>query len=320
MSDALAPGAILSLHLRRELVDRGWTDQAIRAQLRSGTWTRVRPGAYADTTPWRALGTSDRHLVLSRAVHDHARTASVLSHASALVAHGAPTWGLDLGTVHVTRRDGKCGRREAGVRQHRGRLLGGDVVERQGLPVTSPTRAALEVTTVATSEAALVAVNHLLHEGLTTIDLLRDRFAHHMDRWPFTLTTDLVLRRATRKCESVAESRFMHHCYACGLPIPVPQFVVRGADGRELYRLDFAWPELGVFAEVDGRSKYVDPWRVGETVADVVLREKEREDEVRELTGWLCVRITWADLAAPEKLAARLRVAFARGAALKGKS
>jgi hypothetical protein len=43
----------------------------------------------------------------------------------------------------------------------------------------------------------------------------------------------------------------------------------------------------------------------------VVVREKAREDLVRRLTGWICVRITWADLNDPARIAAMVRQAFA---------
>ncbi len=37
------------------------------------------------------------------------------------------------------------------------------------------------------------------------------------------------------------------------------------------------------------------------------MREKAREELVCLLTGWTCLRISWADLARPELLAARIR-------------
>jgi len=70
-----------------------------------------------------------------------------------------------------------------------------------------------------------------------------------------------------------------------------------------------------VWLEFDGREKYLRFRRDGETIADAVLREKRREERVRELTGWICVRITWADLADPRRVAARIRAAFASQAA-----
>ena len=46
----------------------------------------------------------------------------------------------------------------------------------------------------------------------------------------------------------------------------------------------------------------------------MVLREKTREDRIRELTGWTVVRITWADLVRPDLLVVRLRRFMARAA------
>ena len=71
-------------------------------------------------------------------------------------------------------------------------------------------------------------------------------------------------------------------------------------------RLDFAWPELGVWLEFDGREKYVKHLREGESVVDAVLREKQRESTIIELTGWRCIRITWADLDRPDATVARI--------------
>jgi hypothetical protein len=71
--------------------------------------------------------------------------------------------------------------------------------------------------------------------------------------------------------------------------------------------VDFAWPEYGVFLEFDGRIKYQELLRVGESPTDVVLREKKRQDLIERLTGWRCIRITWADLYHPERTAALIR-------------
>lgn len=297
--------------LRRDLVADGWNDRAILGQVRSGRWTRIRQGAYVDTGVWRALDAVDQHVVRTRAVVRQSRTPVVVSHISALPFHLAPMWGLDLDDVHLTRRDGHAGRREAGVRQHRGQLVPGDVVERFGMPVTSATRTALEVTVTASAECALVVVNHLLHVGATSPELLRDRYRKGIETWPSSLRTDLVLRRATAACESVGESRFWHLCATSGLPRPVPQFVIVDPLTGTVFRIDFAWPDLGVFLEFDGREKYVDPWHAG----DILFREKRREDRIREITGWSCVRVTWADLRQPDHVVARVRAAFARAAA-----
>lgn len=72
-------------------------------------------------------------------------------------------------------------------------------------------------------------------------------------------------------------------------------------------RVDFAWVELGVFLEFDGKIKYERYRREGETLEQFLMREKAREERICQLTGWVCIRITWAQLAAPQQLAGRIR-------------
>ena len=148
-------------------------------------------------------------------------------------------------------------------------------------------------------------VNHLLHEGFTTLAEVRQRY-ETMDKHPFTLATDLVLRLADGRIESVGEWRVFYLMWRYGVPRAVPQFVIMDHSGREVARLDFAWPERKRWLEFDGKEKYLKHLRPGETVADAVMREKRREDMIRELTGWRCMRITWADLYHPEQLAKRI--------------
>jgi len=40
---------------------------------------------------------------------------------------------------------------------------------------------------------------------------------------------------------------------------------------------------------------------------EFLLREKRREELICALTGWVCIRITWEDLARPHLLARRIR-------------
>jgi hypothetical protein len=165
---------------------------------------------------------------------------------------------------------------------------------------------ALEVTTVASPEAGLVVVNHLLHCGMTTKEELLERYAV-MEHWPNTLRTGLVLHRADARIETVGESRTWHLILNAGLPTPEPQYVVRDAFGHEIGRVDFAWPELGVFLEFDGKVKYEKLLRAGQRASTVVLAEKEREKLICRVTGWRCIRLDWSDLARPIHTAARIR-------------
>lgn len=297
---------LLPVRTRKQLLADGYDDKAIRRAVRVGVLHRVRYGSYVDGAAWSKLDTAAQHAVRARAVCLRAQTETVISHASALPFYQGPTWGFDLDEVHVTRDDHKAGRREAGVRQHRGRLLPDDVVDAGDVRVTSPTRLGLELTALGNSEAALVALCFLLHERLTTPEKLTARL-QDMDRWPDTLATRVVLRLADERIESPGEARTLYLCWQQGLPMPEPQYEVRDRDGRFAGRVDFAWPELGVFLEFDGKEKYTKYLREGESVVDAVLREKRREERICEVTGWRCIRLTWADLLAPERTAARIR-------------
>ena len=304
--------------IRCELIDAGWTDRGIARMLRAGIWVKIRRGAYAVRQDWRMLDKAGQHVVRTRAVMRQANTEVVASHVSGLMFYDGPTWGLDLSSVHVTRTDGRSGRAEAGVRQHRGRILEGDCVSRLGIAVMAAPRLGLEVTTVAGTEAALVAVNHLLHTRATTLEQMRRRYERGIDSWANTLSTDIVLRLADPRIESPGESRVLYLCYLYGLPAPEPQYKVRDGSGRLVAVVDFAWPELGLFLEFDGKIKYEKLLKDGESPSDVVVREKRREDLVRELTGWRCLRLVWADLERPEHTANRIRAKLFRAPSLAG--
>lgn len=292
--------------LRAAYVAAGYTDRALARMVRDGTLARARRGAYVAGSVWRDLGEEGRHSVRARAVLAQAQAPGVLSHVSGLLEYETPVWGLDLSDVHVTRRDGRIGRQESGIRQHGGLIRPGDVVMRNGVAAMGPTRLALEATTITDTEHALAVVCDLLHRRLTTVDELTRRYAQ-MEQWPNTLGTQVVLRLADPRIESVGEARTLYLCFSQQLPKPTPQVEIRDANGDVVARVDFAWPELGVFLEFDGRVKYEKLLQEGERASDVVIREKAREELVCRLTGWRCIRITWADLADPVRTAARIR-------------
>jgi hypothetical protein len=294
------------VYLRKTLLAQGHNDRSIARLVADKVLVRVRHGAYTDKTAYDGLDGAGRHGLRARAVVQQAKTRVVLSHVSGLPEHDAPTWGIDLDDVHVTRLDGKAGRHEAGVQQHCGTVRPGDVVERHGLEVMHPTRLALEVTTVAGVEAGLVVVNHFLHCGATTQDELMERYAL-MEHWPNTLRTGLVLQWADPRIESVGETRTHHLILRSGLPAPVPQYAIHDRSGREVARVDFAWPELGVFLEFDGMVKYEKLLNPGESASMVVVAEKKRESLICRLTGWRCIRIVWDDLARPAATVALIR-------------
>ncbi|RHW24326.1 hypothetical protein D0Z08_24730 [Nocardioides immobilis] len=297
---------LLPISLRSELLAAGESDRSLARAIRTGSLERPRRGAYVDGELWRSMTDEERYAVRCRAAYRQAEAEVFLSHASSLPLLDGPLWGLELGDAHLTRFDGKAGRRQARIRQHCGAVSDGDVVSAHGTRFSSPMRSALEVTMVGSVESGLVVANHFLHRGDFTLAQLQERYDGAMTRWPFSLKTDLVVRLADPRIESVGESRTFHFLWAWHFPRPDPQFKVYD-NGLLVARLDFALPEHHVWIEFDGKVKYQGSLRDGDDVTAVVLREKRREERIAEITGWRCLRITWADLANPARLAARLR-------------
>jgi hypothetical protein len=300
------------IFLRREALAAGIDDGALARALRAKVIHRVRHGTYVLSEQWAPLDAAGRHLIRARGVLRTANTELALSHITALALLGAPLWDLPLGEVHVTRLDGRAGRREAGVAQHSGALLLADITETDGLAHTSATRSALDLTMITDVEHSLPVLDHLLHVGAVEHGDLR-RGARGRTVWPYTLRTEIAVRLANERSESVAESRCSHMFWRGGLPKPVAQYEVVDRHGRTVARLDFAWPEFGVFLEFDGKEKYTKYLKTGDSVVNAVLREKKREELICGLTGWRCIRVTWGDLHRSHATVSYIRSVLAGG-------
>jgi hypothetical protein len=295
--------------LRRDALAYGMDDRQLRRLVRGGELVRIRHGAYVDASTWNVASPELRHLLRASAVVRTANCDCALSHTSAAICLGADLWDLDLESVHLARFDHKSGRREAGVVQHCGLLTPSEVTTIGGFRCTNAVRTALDVTTIADVEHALVVVSSILHKKLASSVELRDG-ARAMTNVPGSLATELVLRLADERFDGPGETRTFHALWRQGIEAPIPQYPVTDASGKVVAFLDFAWPQYGVWLEFDGRVKYERLLQPGQSASDVVVREKAREDLVRRLTGWICVRITWSDLNDPRRIAAMVRRAI----------
>ena len=297
----------LPVRLWRELRREGWNDHAIAQQVRMGHWVRPRHGAYVDARAWRLLDAPSRHVVRTRAVVKQAETDVVVSHASGVPWWEGPDWGLDFTDVHITRKDGRSGRKEAGVHQHCGVLLEEDVATVRGVEVMAPTRLSIEVSTVASVEAAVVVLNDFLHRDLTTPEAVRLRYDATMDHWPKTRATEIVIRLGDPRIASILESRFWCFCFRAALPAPIPQYPVLTPEGHLVAELDFAWPEHGAYVETNGKAKYLQLLKRGQVPGDVIERERRREELVGQLTGFRAMHVGWGDLDSPRITEQRVR-------------
>ena len=298
----------LGVILRRDAVLDGVDDHELRRLVRAGVLVKLRHGAYALGDRWRDCNDVDRVLMLARAVMHRWGRRMVLSHDSACLLQGGPARGLDTDLVHATDLYRRGDRSQAGVVHHRGSLLVGDVTRVDGHWITSPTRTALDTASRHPREVAVALMDDFVNRGLTTTAEL-DAGSRRREPWPdhAALRRSVALVRAGS--ESVGETILRLALRDLGLPEPELQFEVRDGRGTFMGRADMAIPSMRILIEFDGMEKYHRFRRNGESIADMVMREKRREDRLREVTGWIVVRITWADLYDLPELARRLRAA-----------
>jgi hypothetical protein len=108
-----------------------------------------------------------------------------------------------------------------------------------------------------------------------------------------------LLNLATGQAESPPESWTMLDLVDAGLPAPVAQFRIYDLAGNEIYRLDFAWPELRIAVEYDGYEAHENR----------VDRDAARDEDLRR-RGWTVIRANATDLKDPKRLIAAVNAAF----------
>ncbi|GAB2861341.1 hypothetical protein GCM10027026_08900 [Myroides odoratimimus subsp. xuanwuensis] len=295
------------MFLTREALEHGYTQRDLTNARRARHIARVRHGAYTARTTWDASDETDRHLLRAHAVlHSHG-SAVALSHTSGALDHGLRAWEPDLQRIHVTRLDGGPARIIGDVVYHAGSWTPDDVLlSASGHLAMTPLRCGLDHAAISSVEQGVVTLDSVVDHGHATTDEILAAHAAR-ERWPGSHRLQLTVRLVRAGAQSLFESRGRHLCWLQHLPEPVLQFEVRDPSGALIGITDMAWPEHGLLAEFDGRVKYGRFLRQGETAADAVVREKVREDRIREATGWLMIRLIWADLYRPEATAARIR-------------
>lgn len=301
------------LRTRRSLLDAGFTAAEIRRMCSSGALALVRRGAYTDPADERLETPETRHALLVRATLPLLAKGSVISHASAAVLHGLRLWAVRLDRVHVTRDATSGGRTSRRFHLHTARLREDEIVEIDGIAVTTLARTAVDLARTLPYQQAVVAVDSALdlQRGRTPgrAPLTRPEWDEAITRatgWPGGPAARRVGRFAAEGAESVGESRSRLAIAAAGLPPPELQLVVPGIARDVDGRVDFAWREQRVVGEFDGRVKYGRLLVPGQEAGDAVFAEKVREDTIRA-AGWTVLRWTWGELREFGPVAARLR-------------
>jgi hypothetical protein len=288
-----------------QLAAQGVTPAGIRTLVASGALVRLRRSTFVDGTLWLAASPWQRHELRARAVASETcqpGSPYALSHHSALAVQGISTFGVD-DRVHLTRTDAHRGRSGKVVHVHPP-VLPRWVGEADGIPVVVPELAALQVATAFGVVAGLVSADSALRTG--AVDKAALEAARPFVVGPRSPRADMVLMHATGLSDSGGETRCRWVMHTLGLPAPELQVAVHDALGDLVGVVDFLFRQHWTIVEFDGALKYDDR-------TDLVA-EKRREDRLRAL-GYEVVRLTWADLAHPDRVLAKIRAAFARAAA-----
>ncbi|MHA7210226.1 type IV toxin-antitoxin system AbiEi family antitoxin domain-containing protein [Arthrobacter sp. MDT1-65] len=288
----------------QELLDEGLSRQRIQRLVAGGELRRLRKNCYVPDEYWAAL-TPLQRLAFRAEAHHHSlvglvTTQHVYSHETAAALHGLSLW-RPAPDVHVTQPTRTSNASHgADVRNHSASLGEDDVVILRGLPSTSLRRTMLDCARTLPFDQALIIADQCLARGVP-----RDSSLEALDLLgPVTGITRarLVVVAADPLSESPGETLTRSRLLRFRLPPARSQVEVDTRYG--LYRLDFAWPELLVGLEFDGRVKYF------ETATDEVLYQERRREKALTEQGWTIVRIEWSDLFREAELEARIRRAL----------
>lgn len=254
----------------------GVSHAQLRRLLARGLVRRVCRGVYA------VAQAPDDLVFRARALRLVVSPSAVVTDRTAAWLHGVDVLPRSaLGTmppISVFQRPGTRSRR-AGVASGERMLLPRDVVEVDGLAVTSPLRTALDLGRLLWRFDALGALDQFLRLGVDPGELLTE--AERFKGYRGIVQLRFLAPLADPRAESLAESALRLHWYDAGLPKPELQWWVYDEYGTPLFRLDLALPEVLFAAEYDGTEFHSsDPDRA---------HDHERRGWLADCRGWLIV-------------------------------
>lgn len=223
---------------RRQLLQLGFSEEAIEHRLAKGRLHQITRGVYA--VGWPQLNTHRRWMAAVLAYQPDA----ALSHRSA-----AALWGIgkERGRrVDVTvRRRCECRRSWIHVRGRQA-LRAMEFVSHNGIPVTRPTRTLLDLATELDSQTLERAVNEADKRDLIDPETLREELDNLGGQRGVPTLRKLLNKHTFRLSDSELEVLFRPLAVAAGLPQPLTKTWVNG------FEVDFLWPDLGLVVETDG--------------------------------------------------------------------
>jgi very-short-patch-repair endonuclease len=190
-------------------------------------------------------------------------------------------------------------RRRPGIVIHRrSHLSSDDVMDRDGIPVTTPVRTLMDIAGQLSTAALESAVNEADRLDLVGVERLRTAVKEER-RLPGTRRLrELLDARFFALTDSELERRFLLLVRRANLPRPLTRAVIAG------HRADFYWPDLGLVVETDGLRYHRAPTQ----------QSKDRQrDQAYVMAGLTPLRFTHAQVAGdPDRVVNTIRAVASR--------
>jgi hypothetical protein len=170
--------------------------------------------------------------------------------------HGADVRRIDDLDVHVGFAEGKRVRSRPGLQVCQETLDPQDIIEIDGVRLTTPLRTVFDCLRWLKGADRLVVADALTHAELVDLADLRAYFAGKR-RLRNLRRGEALLDQVEPETESPMETRLRVLLVDAGLPRPTPQWTVRDRVGAFCGRLDLAYPEIRLGVEYDG----ADHWK-----------------------------------------------------------
>jgi very-short-patch-repair endonuclease len=277
---------------RAQLRQRGMSISAIDRLVRAGRVQVRHPGVY-QIGPLPLPGAAERAAILAL------RGEGRVSHGTAARRHGLLEEAAHTNSVEVTMPHRRR-RRLEGVRIHRVRDLRDDeVVQIDGISVTTPARTLLDLAECATARHVEQAYAAALRKQLVTPGDMREMLERHPTHRGAPLWRRLMVQHGGPAfTRSQAEEKLLALVRSAGLLLPELNAKVLG------HEIDFLWRDARLIVEVDGYVFHSSRHSFG--------MDRRRDAELTA-AGYRVLRLTWDDLTVHRLVTvARLAGALAR--------
>ena len=258
---------------RKQLLELGYEDRAIKHRLAAGRLHRVRVGVYVVGRPRLSL-------------YGHWLAAVLACGPEAVLSHGsaAALWGVRparTGKIEVS-VPYRVTRRPKGIVVHRRKALhASDLTRHQDIPVTAPVTTLIDIAKQLDRDQLEAAINEADKRGLTNPENLRAALDDFRRRPGMKALRETLDRRTFTLTDSKLERRFLGLVSKAGLPMPETGRRVNG------FKVDFYWHELGLVVETDGLRYHRTPAQQA--------RDRER-DQAHTAAGLTQLRFTRAQV------------------------